>query len=517
MTNKEEIFAINRTNEINELNEKGINPYPHSFHTTVSFDEFIEKYKHLKNMEISKDKVEFLAGRIRRKRNYGNNLYFYTVNSNGFEIQYLANKKMYENKEEFKPLNKRICRGDIVGTRGYASRSKTGELSIVPLEMIILTPCLKFIPGEHDGFKNYEQRLRKRYLDLIVNQEVINVFKTRSKMFKLIRDFYDNKGFIEIHTPVILPNASGAIAKPFTTYYNDLHQNWQLRIAPELPLKKAIVGGFEKVYEIGPQFRNESIDKTHVPEFYSLESYQAYADYNDIMNFCEEFICHVVQNINGSLNLEYKVQNGEKEDTIIINFNRPFKRIDMMKELENILGIKFPKDLSSKETRELLDAICRKNSVRCDKPRTTARLIDKLVGHYIEPTCVNPTFIINHPQIMSPLAKYHRENNQLTERFELFICGFEFANAYTELNVPSIQEKCFTKQLEAKKEGDQEALTKDEEFLDALKYGLPPTGGFGCGLDRLMMLLTGQKNIRDVILFPPLVSEELPKKLPPKN
>ena len=275
-----------------------------------------------------------------------------------------------------------------------------------------------------------------------------------------------------------------------------------LRIAPELYLKQLLVGGFEKVYELGPQFRNESRDRTHNPEFLSLEFYWSYIDYNKLLDVGEELISGLVKAITGSYIVNYQPKNSTT--AILIDFTPPFKRLDLINELETETGSKFPSDLSTEDTRVFLDDLCEKFKIDCSYPRTTARLIDKLVGEFIEPHCVNPTYIMNHPLIMSPLAKPHRNNPQLTEWFELFINCFELCNAYTELNDPRIQRKNFELQANAKDNGDEEAQPIDENFIEALEYGLPPCGGFGLGIERMTMLLSNRDNIDDIILFPTL-------------
>jgi lysyl-tRNA synthetase class 2 len=400
--------------------------------------------------------------------------------------------------------NDLIHRGDIVGVRGFAGKSLKGELSIYALELKLLTPCLRFLPKLAFGLTDPEIRARKRYFDLIANHDVREVFITKSKIFGQIRKYLDDRGFIEVHTPILSLNAGGASAKPFVTHHNDLDQSMFLRIAPELYLKQLVVGGLNRVYELGPQFRNESIDPSHNPEFSSLEFYMAYADYNDLFTMCEELFATIVSAIHGTLKVKYKPLN---RDEITIDFTPPYRRLDMIPELERRTGTAFPKDLSSDSTREFLDDLCTTLHVECGAPRTTARLIDKLVSHFIEPDCQNPTFIMNQPLVMSPLAKQHRDFPQLTERFELFIAGMELANAYTELNDPQIQRLRFEEQAKAKNLGDDEAQTIDEPFLDSLEYGLPPTGGFGLGIERLDMLMTNRNTIRDVITFPPVTDK----------
>ncbi len=420
-TSEEQVFREIRLKEIQELEAEGKTAYPHKFPVTLTLPQFRRKYDNLPTEtnrdDRQRDLVECIAGRVKLRRGNGKKLAFFTIDGDGVSLQILCDKSEYGNPDVFSKDVSRIHRGDIVGVRGFAGRSLKGELSIYPFELVLLTPCFKSIPKDIFGLKDPELRARKRYFDLIANPDNRYVFVTRSKVFKELRDYLDSRDFIEVQTPVLSSKAGGASAKPFVTYHNDLKQNMFMRIAPELYLKELVVGGLDRVYEIGPQFRNESIDPTHNPEFYSLEFYMAYADYHDLMQMCEELFTQVVYSVYNGLKVEYQPLNG---DPIEIDFTPPFKKIDMMSELESRMGIKFPPDLGSEETRQMLDELCTKFGVECGAPRTSSRMIDKLVGHFIEPECINPTFIINHPFVMSPLAKQHRDNSQLTERFELF-------------------------------------------------------------------------------------------------
>ncbi len=474
--------------------------YGYQFQTTITISKYIEMYNlSLEKGSRHRDTKHSIYCRVLEHRRSGKKLHFYTVRQGDAELQLLADKNEYYDQTKFNSDNIKIHRGDIVGVHGFIGKSNPGELSLYVTEIVLLAPCYKLLP-KHDGLKNPEVRARKRHLDLIANPQNKNPFIVRAKICKMIRQYLDNRDFIEVNTPILSTNAGGATAKPFVTYHNDRKQEMFMRIAPELYLKKLITGDMERVYELGPVFRNEDCDKTHNSEFYTLEYYMANADYYTLMTMCEEMLTEIVSMLYPDLLVSYLPINSD--DEIQIDFTTPYKRIDIIEELAKH-GIDMPEDLYTDDARQYLDKKCVELLIDCSPPRTTSRLIDKMVGHYIEPQCINPTFVCNHPLVMSPLAKTHRDNSMLSERFELFMAGgTEVANAYSELNDPHEQERRFVSQQNDRIMGDDETPLPDQDYVDALKYGMAPTAGFGMGIDRLTMFLSNRNTIRDVILFP---------------
>lgn len=447
-----------------------------------------------------------IAGRIYTKRASGNKLIFYDIRAEGVKVQVMCQAQNAVGDVPFEEQHEHLRRGDVVGIVGFPGRTAPknrpdGELSIFASEVVLLAPCLHAIPSEHYGFQDKEQRFRQRYLDLIMNDRSREIFRTRAKIVSYIRTFLDSRDFTEVETPMMNAIAGGATAKPFVTHHNDLDMNLFMRVAPELYLKMLIVGGLERVYEMGRQFRNEGIDLTHNPEFTTCEFYWAYADMYDVMNLTEELVSSLVKNLTGGYETSYTSQTGEK---YTINWKAPWRRIEMMPALEEACGEKFPPgdQLHTQETNDFLKRMLKKMNVDCSPPQTNARMLDKLVGEFLEETCINPTFIMGHPQMMSPLAKYHREHSGLCERFEAFVLKREICNAYTELNDPFDQRLRFEEQARQKDQGDDEAQIIDETFCQSLEYGLPPTGGWGMGIDRLVMFLTDNYSIKEVLTFP---------------
>ena len=388
-------------------------------------------------------------------------------------------------------LLKDLDLGDHLGVSGPVMRTRTGQVTIEAHELTITSKGMKPLPEKFHGLRDTETRYRQRYLDLIANPEVMPVFAIRSKIIERIRAFFQSQGFLEVDTPILVPVAGGAHARPFITHHNTLDQQLYLRIATELYLKRLIIGGFDKVYELGRVFRNEGIDQDHNPEFTLLESYQAYADYNDIMTMVESLVSTVAMEVLGTTHVQYGDQ--------LIDFAPPWKRVDFRQELKDLSGV----DIDAYTDDESLKHRAAELGLDIEPKDGRAKVIDKLFSSYVEPRLAQPTFVLDYPVIMSPLAKAKPDSPGYVERFEAFAAGMEIANSYTELNDPAVQRERFENQEALRLMlGDDETDRLDEDFLIALEYGMPPTGGLGIGIDRLVMLLAGQTSIRDIMLFP---------------
>jgi lysyl-tRNA synthetase class 2 len=420
-------YNANRQAAVIQLEKDGINPYPHKFHVDYRLPEFLAEFEpKTTNGEKLEDKTVTVAGRIVSVRHQGK-LRFYDLSGEGSKLQIMSDPMTYGDADAFAKIHKIIKPGDIVGVTGFAGKSRNGQLSIFPKQILLLSPCLHMLPfskgdSNQGGLTNMETRYRQRYLDLIINEEIRDVFTIRASIITEIRKYLDDRHFLEVETPMMNMIPGGAVAKPFMTYHNDLSMDLYLRIAPELFLKELVVGGLDRVYEIGRQFRNEGIDLTHNPEFTTLEFYQAYADYNDLMDMCEELVSGLVKKITGGFKIKYSPKPGM--DEVEIDFTPPFKRISMMEGIEEAANCKLP-ELDDPDVDKKLLELLAKHNLECTPPHTTARLLDTLVGEFLENNITHPTFITEQPQIMSPLAKYHRSKKFLTERFELFAAGRE--------------------------------------------------------------------------------------------
>ena len=484
MTSRLERITEQRLDSLSRIRARGIDPYPHSYHPSHTIREAIALFEeHGKSPEdIS------LAGRIMSKRSLGK-MSFLDVRDSSGKIQLsLRYDSLGQEKYEFL---QDIDVGDIIGAKGKLFLTKSGELTLDVSDFTMLSKSLRPLPEKWHGLADVEKRYRQRYLDLISNEENKNIFILRSKIITALRHFLDKRGFMEVETPVLQPQAGGALARPFVTHHHALDEDLYLRIALELHLKRLVVGGFDKVYEIGRVFRNEGISVEHNPEFTLLECYEAYSDYNDVMRLVEEMFSYVAQDVLGNTKL---VLDGQTVD-----LGLPWQRIYLREAVKGYCGIDFEDYPDAASLRKRMTEL----NMDVDPAKGKGRLIEELISTLVEPKLVQPTFLVDYPVEMSPLAKRKRGDDQLVERFEGFVYGMEVANAFTELNDPLEQRERFRQQMK-ERVADEEVQIADEDFLQALEYGMPPTGGLGIGIDRLVMLLTGQQSIREVILFPQL-------------
>ena len=478
----------NRIEKLKNLISMDIDPYPSNYKRTHTSKEAIDYFEKNESKDLEVEEIS-IAGRIMSIRDMGKAIFIDLLDGDG-RIQVLCRANTLE--EQFKNIPN-LDLGDWLGVKGKLFRTRTGQITVLANNYDILCKSIRPLPEKWHGLTDIELRFRQRYLDLISNEQSKNTALNRSKIIKAIRNFMDNKGFIEVETPVLVPVAAGASAHPFITHHNQLNQQLYLRVATELYLKKLIVGGLEKVYEIGRVFRNEGVDFYHNPEFTMLESYQAFADYNDMMIMVEEMISSVADEIYGTKVLEF---NGTK-----IDFTPPWPRLDLRETIKEFSGIDYIENLDidslSKEMKRL--------GIDVDKQVSWGGMMDKLISSKVEPNLIQPSFLVDYPISMSPLAKKKTSDPRVVERFEGFVAGMEICNSFTELNDPIDQRERFEQQEDLRDKFEKEEMDRlDEDFLVAIEHGMPPTGGIGIGLDRITMLLCNQKTIREVILFPHL-------------
>ena len=472
-----------RKDKLKELQESGKNPFEITKYDRTEFSKQIkDNYDEFENKDVS------VAGRIMAKRIMGKAAFCTIQDSTGKIQSYVSINDLGE--ESYK-LFKTYDIGDIIGIKGFVFKTRTEEISIHAKEVTLLTKSLRDLPEKFHGLKDTDLRYRQRYVDLIVNPEVKTTFEMRSKIIKEIRNFLDNKNYMEVETPTLSTIAGGATARPFETYHNALSLDMYLRIALELNLKRLIVGGFDRVYEMGRVFRNEGIDIRHNPEFTELELYAAYQDYNDMMDLVEEMFSSIAEKLLGTTKINYQGQE--------IDLTPTWKRITMIDSIKEVTGI----DFNQIQTDEEAIAIAKEKGVEIEEAKKTrGYIINDFFETFVEETLIQPTFVYDYPIEVSPLTKKKPSDGRLTERFEVFIGGREYGNAYSELNDPQDQYERFLAQVKQRESGDEEANMMDEDFINALEYGMPPTGGLGIGVDRLVMLLTDSASIRDVLLFP---------------
>ena len=482
-----EILQIRR-DKLKKLQDQDRNPYDYTlFDAKQHAQEIVEKFE-----EEYEGKQVSVAGRIMSWRDMGKAAFMDLRDSSG-RIQLYVKIDML-GEEAYRSLTASLDIGDIVGVTGEAFRTRRGEISVKADSMVILSKALLPLPEKYHGLKDTDARYRQRYVDLIVNPEVKDVFVKRSKIITAIREYLDGSQFLEVETPVLHTQAGGAAARPFITHHNSLDIDMYLRIALELHLKRLIVGGFERVYEIGRVFRNEGMDTRHNPEFTMLEAYQAFTDFKGMMDLTEDMIRTVARKVLGTGKVE--------RDGVEIDLDQPFARMSMVEAVQKYAGVDFTQVETLDQARKLAD----EHHIEYEQRHKKGDILNLFFETYCEEKLVQPTFLTGHPVDISPLAKRQKDNPEYTQRFELFICGAEYVNAFSELNDPIDQRSRFEAQAALKAAGDDEACDVDEDFLAALEYGLPPTGGMGMGVDRLVMLLTGAPSIRDVLLFPTMKS-----------
>ena len=476
-----------RLQKLANIRAMGIDPYPHRYKRTHTAQQSVELLAQAEQSGKTETEEVNVAGRVMANRIMGK-ISFLDIQDGSGKIQLFLNKN--ELNEQSDALLKEIDIGDIVGAKGVVFSTRSKEPTVRVKILTMLSKSLQPLPEKWHGLSDVEIRYRLRYLDLISNEAVRKTFRTRSQVISTIRKYMDGHGFLEVETPVLQPEADNATAKPFITHHNELDRDLYMRIEMELHLKRLIIGGFEKVYEIGRIFRNEGLSFKHNPEFTMMESYEAYADYNDVMNGVEEMVSSVAQEVLGTTNMKFG-------DTII-EFRPPWPRLSFRDAITQYSGIDFVQYPSA----DMLRAKMREKGIEVDPKANWAHLVDDLLSKFVEPKLIQPTFLIDYPLSLSPLAKKKPGQERVVERFEVFAGGMEFANAFTELNDPLDQRERFEQQVKERQQGDKE--TVDEDFLLAMEHGMPPTGGLGMGIDRLVMFFTNNQSIREVILFPQL-------------
>lgn len=482
-----ELLVIRR-NKLDELRALGIDPFGQKFDRSHTAQQVLDAYDSQSKEELAEMDVEVrLAGRIMQKRGMGKASFAHIQDLSG-KIQLYVRKDTVDEKEyqAFDMLDI----GDIVGVYGTVFKTQTGETSVKAKSITVLSKSLYPLPDKFHGLKDVEMRYRQRYVDLIMSQDVRDSFILRSKIIQSMRRYLDGQGYLEVETPTLHAIAGGASARPFITHHNALDMQLYMRIAIELHLKRLIVGGLEKVYEIGRVYRNEGISTRHNPEFTMIELYEAYADYKDIMSLTERLIAHIAQEVLGTTKITY----GEHQ----VDLTPEWRRVSMVDAVKEVTGVDFGRHMTDEEVRQL----AKEHKVQVEPHWTFGHILNAFFEEFVESTLIQPTFITGHPVEISPLAKKNDQDPRFTDRFELFIVAREHANAFTELNDPIDQRERFEAQLVEKEHGNDEAHEMDDDFIRALEYGMPPTGGLGIGIDRLVMLLTNAPSIRDVLLFP---------------
>jgi lysyl-tRNA synthetase class 2 len=481
-----ELLQIRR-NKLDELRGMGIDPFGQKYERTHHAGQIFEAHESQSTEELeAAHAVVSIAGRIMQKRSMGKASFAHIQDITGKIQIYVREDAVGSAYGAFNILDI----GDIVGVSGVVFKTKTGELSVKAQSVVVLSKSLLPLPEKYHGLKDVELRYRQRYVDLIMNQEVQQTFITRSRIIQSMRRYLDSRGYLEVETPTLHSIAGGATARPFITHHNALDMQLYMRIAIELHLKRLIVGGMEKVYEIGRVYRNEGISTRHNPEFTMIELYEAYADYKDIMKLTEELVAHIAQEVRGSTKIEYQGQT--------VDLTPQWRRVSMVDAIREVVGVDFSIHMSDEEAHRL----AKEHKVPVEPTMTFGHIVNQFFETHVEHTLIQPTFVTGHPVAISPLAKKNADDPRFTDRFELFIVAREHANAFTELNDPIDQRERFEAQLIEKEQGNDEAHEMDDDFIRALEYGMPPTGGLGIGIDRLVMLLTDSPSIRDVLLFP---------------